>query len=233
MTSPAFARTIGVIGGLGPAATLDFFGKVLRATQAKRDQDHLHLIINNNPRLPDRNLALKGEGPSPGPALAAMARGLERSDAQAVVMVCNTAHAWQSDIEAALTVPFLSMVDATIAATRARAKGKVGVLVADGCRLAGLYQNGFGADAILLSAAGQARFMAAIYAIKGGDTGAGMRKTMAGFAGQLIAQGAGVIVAACTEVPLALSAEDLAVPFVSSTDVLVARTLDFAFGVRP
>lgn len=233
MTSPAFAKTIGVIGGLGPAATLDFFDKVLRATPAKRDQDHLHLIIDNNPRLPDRNLALRGEGPSPGPALAAMARGLERSSAQAVVMVCNTAHAWQSEIEAALTVPFLSMVDATIAATRARTKGKVGVLVADGARLAGLYQKGFDADALLLNDSDQARFMQAIYAIKAGDTGAGMRRAMAGFAEQLIAQGASVIVAACTEVPLALSAEDLAVPFISSTDALVARTLDFALGVRP
>ena len=233
MTSPAVAKTIGVIGGLGPAATLDFFDKVLRATPAKRDQDHLHLIIDNNPRLPDRNLALRGEGPSPGPALAAMARGLEKNGAQGVVMVCNTAHAWQSEIEASLTVPFLSMVDATIAETRAKARGKVGVLVADGCRLAGLYQKGFGADALLLSDPDKARFMQAIYAIKAGDKGPSMRKTMAGFAGQLIEQGAGVIVAACTEVPLALSAEDLAVPFISSTDVLVARTLDFALGVRP
>ena len=227
------AKAIGVIGGLGPAATLDFFDKLLRATPAQQDQDHIRLLIDNNPRLPDRNLALKGEGPSPGPALAEMARGLERSGADAIVIACNTAHAWQGEIEAALNVPFLSMIYATIAEAKARGVKAAGVLEADGCRIAGLYRKGFaaaGVTALTLDDEAQARFMQTIYAIKSGDTGAGVRKSMQGFARQLIDAGAGAIIAACTEAPLALGAGDISVPFVSSTDVLVARTLAFALG---
>jgi aspartate racemase len=71
--------TIGVLGGLGPEATLGFLAKVLALTPAASDQEHLHLIIDNNPQVPNRNLAIAGEGPSAGPALAAMARRLERA----------------------------------------------------------------------------------------------------------------------------------------------------------
>ena len=70
---------VGVIGGLGPEATLDFFGKVLAHSKAKKDQDHIHLIIENNPKTPNRNDAIAGRGISPGPALAAMAAALDRA----------------------------------------------------------------------------------------------------------------------------------------------------------
>ena len=75
------------------------------------------MLIDNNPHIPDRNAALRGEGPSPGPALADAARGLERQGADFVVMACNAAHAWQADIEAAIAVPFLSMIDVTVEET--------------------------------------------------------------------------------------------------------------------
>ncbi len=68
------SKTIGVIGGMGPAATVDFFAKLLAATAAERDQDHLRILIDNNPRVPDRNAAIAGRGPSPGPQLAESAR---------------------------------------------------------------------------------------------------------------------------------------------------------------
>ena len=85
----AQTKTVGVIGGLGPAATLDFFDRILKRTKAVRDQDHLRLIIDNNTKVPDRNAACKGEGPSPGAAIAASARGLQDAGADFMVMACN------------------------------------------------------------------------------------------------------------------------------------------------
>ena len=131
----AGTKIIGVIGGLGPAATLDFFGRIISKTKALRDQDHLRVIIDNNTKIPDRNAALRDNDPEPGLAIAATARGLEIAGADFLVMACNTAHAYAREIRAAVTIPFISMIDETVAATLAlspRPK-RVGVLGVDGC----------------------------------------------------------------------------------------------------
>ena len=226
-------KAIGVIGGMGPAATADFFSKLIAATGAKRDQDHLRILVDNNPRVPDRNAAIAGKGPSPGPMLAASAAGLERLGAQCITIACNTAHAFEAEIKAAISVPFLSMIDATVEASLAAGAERVGVLAADGCRRAELYQRAYaarGVEALILSDDAQDAFMQLIYRIKAGDIGMETRNAMKAHAIHLNARGAQAIVAACTEVPLALDADALAVPLISSTDALVSRTIAFATG---
>lgn len=226
-------KTVGIIGGMGPAATVDFFAKLVAATGAERDQDHLRILIDNNPRVPDRNAAIAGRGESPGPLLAESARGLQRSGADVIVIACNTAHAFQPDIEAAISIPLLSMIDATVDASLAAGAQRVGVLAADGCRRAGLYQRAFadrGIEALLPNDDAQQDFMRLIYRIKAGDTGVETRTSMRGLAIGLNARGAQAIIAACTEVPLVLDADSLATPLISSTDALVARTVAYALG---
>jgi len=225
------AKAIGVIGGMGPAATVDFFAKLIAATGAERDQDHLRILIDNNPRVPDRNAAIAGIGASPGPQLARSARGLERAGADFLVIACNTAHAFQADIEAAVSIPLLSMIEATVDAAVDDGAGRVGVLAADGCRRARLYQNAFEArdvDALFLADEAQLDFMKLLYRIKAGDIGDDVRRRMAAMALSLNARGAQAVIAACTEVPLVLSSDTLAVPVISSTDALVARAVAFA-----
>jgi aspartate racemase len=224
-------KTVGVIGGLGPAATLDFFDRILKRTKALRDQDHLRLIIDNNTKLPDRNVAARGEGPAPGAAIAAAAKGLETAGADFIVMACNTAHAYEPDIRAAIDVPFLSMIDETVKAAAELRPEHVGVLAADGCLSANLYQDGLkkaGVKTILLPPDSQRSFMELIYRIKAGDTGETVRRSMAVLAKKLEAQGAEVIIAGCTEVPLVLTQDDVEAELISSTDVLVEKTILFA-----
>lgn len=221
---------VGVIGGLGPAATVDFFAKVLAATPAKSDQDHIHLLIDSNPALPNRNDAIAGRGPSPGPGLCAMAQRLERAGAAVVVMVCNTAHHWQPDIEAALTIPFLSLIDVT--ADRAKESGAtvVGVLAADGCLNAHLYDTALttrGITPILPTEAEQATFMSLLYRIKAGDTSQDIKAAMRDLALAQHTRGAEVCIAACTEVPLVLTPADVPFPVISSTDVLVEAVVSY------
>jgi len=227
------AQTVGVMGGLGPAATCDFFARLLRESKAARDQDHLRLLIDCNPRIPDRNEAIAGRGPSPGPALVEMARGLERAGADFLVLVCNAAHHWESDIRAAVSIPFLSMVASTVEECLAlRPKPKcVGVLAADACLGADLYGRALaehGVRSLSLDAARQARFMELLYRIKSDDRSAALRDEMREQARSLHARGAEAILSGCTEIPLVLRAEDWPAPCVSSTDVLVARTIAFA-----
>jgi len=222
-------KTIGIIGGMGPAATVDLFAKLAEATGAATDQDHLRILIDNNPRIPNRNDAIAGRGPSPAPHLAAAARGLQQAGADFLVIACNTAHAFQSDIEAAVTIPFISMIEAT--ADAAGDVDRVGVLAADGCRGAHLYEHAFGkrgVTTLFLDDDTQAEFMKLIFRVKAGDMSEAVRRRMESLALSLYARGAKAIIAACTEVPLVLSADALAVPVINSTDALVARAIAFA-----
>lgn len=221
-------KTVGVIGGLGPLATLDFFDRILKRTQAQTEQDHLRLIIDNNPKIPDRNAFHRGEGPSPGPALAQAARGLETAGAELIVMACNTAHAFEGEIRSAIKAPFLSMIEETADAVAELSPAHAGILAVDACLSAGLYQNALsrrGVRTTTLAAPSQRTFMELIYRIKSGDAGETVRRSMATLARKLESEGAEVIIAGCTEIPIVLSEEDIAGELVSSTDVLVERTI--------
>ena len=228
-------KTVGVLGGMGPAATLDFFARALKAAHAKRDQDHIRLIIDCNPSVPDRNAAVAGTGPSPAPVLQEMARGLQRAGAEILVMPCNAAHAFLADIEAATKLPVVSIIEVTVEQTRRavpHAK-RVGVLASSGCIDAELYQKAFAAhDVQSLVPEGKARekFMATLYRIKSGDLSAEVRGDMRAIANELIASGAEAVVAGCTEVPLVLNAADIAAPLINSTDCLVEATIAAARG---
>ena len=228
-------KTVGVLGGMGPAATLDFFARVLAASNAKRDSDHIRLLIDCNPHVPDRNAAVAGSGPSPAPALIAMARGLKAAGAELLVMPCNTAHAVFDEIKAATDLPTISIIDVTVESLHnARPQPhSVGILATTGCIDANLYQTAlakFGIVPLVLQHAARDRFMQVLARIKSGDTGAGAKAEMIAVAQTLIDAGAEAIIAACTEVPLVLNPEDLSVPLINSTDCLVHATIAAARG---
>jgi aspartate racemase len=232
-------RVVGVIGGMGPEATVDFFAKLVAATPATRDGDHLRVLIDNDPSVPDRSAGVAGTGPSPAPHLVRMARSLVASGAEVLVMPCNSAHAYEAEVrEAAGAATFLSLIDATVAATRARLPGVavVGLLATDGTLASRVYHRAFeaaGVRAATPDEADQRRVMEAIYAVKAGDTGERVRAIVREVAEHLADAGAQAVIAACTEIPLVLRDGDVSVhgrpvPVVSSTDALVARTVAVA-----
>lgn len=234
-------RVVGVLGGMGPDATVDFFGKLVRATKAARDQDHLRIVIDNDPTVPDRSAAIAGRGASPAPRLAAMTRGLVAQGAELLVMPCNAAHAFADAVrEAAGEVPFLDLIETTVVATRARLPGvrAVGLLATDGALAARLYQDAYaaaGVRALVPGADDQRLVMAAIYAVKRGTVDDAVRSRLHAVAERLVAAGAEALIAACTEIPLLMAEGDVRssgapVPFVSSTDELVSRTVALAAG---
>jgi|JRYE01.1.fsa_nt_gb aspartate racemase len=205
---------IGVLGGLGPAATVDFYAKVVAATRAARDQDHVRLIIDGDPTVPDRSASVSGRGESSAPALVAKARRLAAAGADVLAMPCNSAHAYEAEIRQAVDLPFVSIVEETVRAARDRlADGAdrgsaVGVLATSATAAARLYPKAFGVHGVTVvepDAAGEAAFMSLLYRIKGGEEREqAVRDGMAELACGLVARGAGVIVAGCTEVPLVL-----------------------------
>ncbi len=226
-------KTAGVLGGMGPEATVDFMQRVIAATPAGLDQDHIRLLVDHNPTLPNRHDAIAGRSPSVGPQLADMARGLEDAGADFLVMVCNTAHAYADDIVQAVSIPFLNLITLTAAAAAQQGIQRAGLLAADGCLQADVYQTALakhGVAPLILPLASQAELMKCIYKIKAGDQSSQVRDALAGLALELSDAGADGIIAACTEIPLVLGPHNCALPLLDSTAVLVQHTIQFAQG---
>ena len=221
-------KTLGVIGGMGPAATFDFCARFTAAVPAQRDQDHPRLLVDSDPLIPDRNAALRSEGPSPDLRLASIARRLVGSGAVRLVMPCNTAHAFKAGIEAVVPGRLVDMIAATTKAAIPLARSKVGILAADGCLAASLYQDALregGLEAVMLAPKDQRAFMALLYEIKANGPKAEHGPRMQRLTRYLADLGADTVIAGCTEVPLVLGPEASALPMVSSTDALVGAAL--------
>jgi aspartate racemase len=136
-------QLLGVLGGMGPASTVDFMDKLTRLTDASVDQDHLPMITLSDPRIPDRSMAIEGTGPSPEPMLIDCITRLQAAGATVIAIPCNTAHYWIDAMSAASAVPLLSIIDATIETTVASvpAGAKVGILATEGTISAKIYDT--------------------------------------------------------------------------------------------
>lgn len=202
---------IGVLGGMGPLATVDFFNKVLLATPAKGDADHVPLLIQSDPRIPSRPPAILSGGRSPLPELLAGRDRLIAAGATALAMPCNTAHYWYGDLLKGCSVPFISIVDASI--------GELGALADAGSQIGLIATRATLAAKIFDAPLQRAGYTPLLPDDDMMDTLVlpGIELVKAGQAvqgGQLIeqavrallAQGAGAVVLACTETPLALDA---------------------------
>jgi len=226
------AKTVGIIGGMGPEATLDLFHKIIRSTPATRDQEHVHLIVDNNSQIPDRTEYILGRGPSPLPYLLQSLRLLEEDGAEAVCMACNTAHYFADRIRHSTRIPFLSIVESALAEIKASygAARRIGLLATSGTVSGRVYHSLFEREGLAVSVPQppfQRRIMELIYAVK---AGAGEQATaaLAQCIDHLLQEGAEVVVAACTEIPLLLPRLKPSLPVVDSTLALAREVVRFA-----
>jgi len=231
-------KIAGVLGGMGPGATIDFMSKVLSLTPADSDQDHVRMLVDHNPRVPDRQVDTATQRIAVQQILAEMAQGLESAGADFLVMPCNTAHGFLDLALEKVSIPFVNIVAETVQSIREAEPevASVGILATDACLKAGLYQaavHDAGMSVLLPSAGEQATVMKLVFRIKGGDQGSDVAHEMINLANSLIQRGADVIIAGCTEIPLVVSSQGLTVPFVSSTDVLAERTVALCIGQSP
>lgn len=232
-------KIVGILGGMGPEATLDCFAKILRSTRAERDQDHLRVLVDSNAKVPDRTTAILGKGPSPVPALLESARALARAGADFIVIPCVSAHVFLEEVRAGVEIPILSMFDVVAEAIARRPElRRVGLLGTTGTITGGLFQRRLardGVETIVPAGAEQERVMAAIYDVKKAAPGRSRAAITADFvsvAEALAARGAQAIVAGCTEVPLALAQEHLRLPYFDSV-LALARAAVLEAGGRP
>ncbi|MQA97966.1 MAG: amino acid racemase [Streptosporangiales bacterium] len=220
--------TVGILGGMRPAATVDFYDKLVRATPAGRDQDHLRVIIWADPAVPDRTAALLEGGDDPRPVLRAGAVKLAASGADLLAVPCNTAHAFVPEIAAAVGLPLVSIIDTTADTVRAARPARVGLLATTGTVASRLYHDAIEPSGVTVLAPGdaaQAQVMTAIQAVKSGDLGTA-GPLLAGAAAGLIEAGAELIIAGCTEVVLALP--EASRPLLDPARLLAERVVEIA-----
>ncbi len=202
---------IGVLGGMGPLATVDFFSKVISETHANGDADHVPLLIQSDPRIAPRPAAILAQGRSPLPELLAGRDRLISAGAVALAMPCNTAHFWYADLLEGCSVPFLSIVDASVneLSKIAEAGSTIGIIATRATLAAQIFDPALARSGytVLLpdDTAMNTLVSPGIDYVKAGDTLRG-GQLIEQAVQALLNQGARAVVLACTETPLALDA---------------------------
>jgi aspartate racemase len=212
----------GIIGGMGPAATVELLRRIVARTPATDDADHVHVLVQSNPRIPSRLAHLLDRtGPDPTPELVRIARNLEAGGATFLAMPCNTAHHYAPAIAAAVAIPLLDMVQLAIARLVALGSGgRVGLLASSAVHDTSLYANALAAHGLRgVVPARQQEVMALIHGVKRGDSGDAPRQALAALATEL-ARDCDVLLVACTELSVIATALAPHPPVVDALDEL-------------
>ena len=226
-------QRIGILGGMGPAATIDLMQKILAATPAQRDQDHVPLVVWSVPQMPERVSAILSGTSSPLPQLVAGAQALERSGAAALAIACNTAHHWADALSERISIPVLHIADAVIThlGRRAAPVRTVALLATAATLHSGFYQARFAAQGIATlvpAALDQAQGVTtAIQFVKAGRIEAA-RALFLPVARRMLDAGADSLLLGCTELPLLTPGSGFEAQCLDATSALAHACIAFA-----
>lgn len=250
-------RLIGIVGGLGPFAHIDFERKLLDAASeligARRDQDFPQWVLSSIPQTPDRTEAYFGEADDPTQALSQSLERLRGAGADFAVVACNTAHLFLKRLREESPLPIISLIEVTADEAAGIAPGgAVGLLATSGTLRSRLYHDPLeargmrAASPLDLDDGEEVQLrcvMEPIYGpfvdgrhqgggIKTDGRSAGARALLEQAAGRLVEdRRADVLVAGCTEIPLALEGPELAGrPLLDPARVLAKAAVRYAYG---
>lgn len=229
-------RIVGILGGMGPEATVDLMRRVIAGTPARDDADHIRMLVDSNPHVPSRIEALiDGTGESPVPCLVEMARGLERQGADFLVIPCNTAHHYHAEVAAAVDVPVLNLVQMTArdAGGMCPDLARVGLLASSALMGIRLYEPWFeelGARVLYPGSGVQRELMELIRAVKAGRYTPAQVAACDRAAEDLEAQGAQCLVVACTELSVVVERLRTDLPVCDAADLLARAVIREALG---
>lgn len=228
---------IGILGGMGPEATLYFFQRIIKNTNAARDQDHFRILIDNNPKIPERVPAILGRGENPLPMMIATAKNLENAGADFITIPCVSAHYYIEELGRSISIPVISIIGEVVTEIQRRIPEirRVGLIATTGTVHAGLFQDrlsGMGVEVLVPPGEIQENLvMSAIYGesgIKAGCISSENKDKILKSSNEMIERGAEGIIGGCTEVPLVLQQGDTDVPFFDSLDILALAAIRMA-----
>lgn len=226
-------KTIGIIGGMGPAATIDLYKKMVDNTPAEKDQDHIHVIIDSYPQIEDRTACILYGGKNPAPKLIESAKRLEKAGADALIMPCNTAHYFAKDIESAVNIPLIHIVRCSAESIKNNypETKKIGLIATTGTIKAGVYGNilnEYGFETIDLPERIENNIMDCIYkGVKAGKTEEYSRLFQQ-CVDEITDLGADLLIEGCTEIPLIMPYVKTKLPAVDATYELACAAVKFA-----
>jgi aspartate racemase len=206
---------------------VDLFQKLIDATPAKQDRDHIPVLVYSVPQIPDRTAAILHGGPSPLEDMCRGVRTLESAGASLIVVACNTAHYWFEEMQRKAYVPLLHIVEAVVGELRSAVSpgAIVGVLATSGTVRSGIYdnillRNGF--CCVVPDTNHQEMIDAGIVLVKAGRVSEATPLFQQGIE-RLVAEGAQAVVFACTEIPLAIHVGNAKVPTIDATAALARQ----------
>lgn len=221
-------RVVGILGGKGPEATDLLFQLIIRNTPVRVEEEHLRIIIDNNPKIPKPSLGITGEGENPIPALVNTAKNLEKAGADFIIIACNSAHYYIEDIQKAIEIPILSIIEETVAYVQNLSHKKVGILASTGLIKSDLYQSAFKKAGIFVlcpSDGEQDELMEGIINFKDSGSGRTLKDAADKICRGYIEKGAEALVIACTDIPVVLNIKEFTVPCYDSLEILALATV--------
>ncbi|MGC9165644.1 MAG: aspartate/glutamate racemase family protein [Thermoprotei archaeon] len=218
-------RILGVLGGMGPEASAYFYTLITKLTKAKKDQDHISMIIYSEPTIPDRTKAFLGKGPSPVPAMIKAIKLLEQNGAHVIAIPCNSAHHWINELKNNTNTKIIDMIEEFTKDVKQLNYKKLGLLATTTTVQSKLYEKYLQQHNIqIILPQNQEQIMQAIYQIKAGKTKRA-RKTLIKATKELEQKGAQAIIAGCTEIPLALKPKDTKIPLLDPMISLAKKSI--------
>jgi aspartate racemase len=218
---------LGILGGMGPEATVAFYSRMIQKTRVEKDQDHFRVIIDSNSKIPDRTAAILNNGPSPLSEMLASIKVLEQANVKRVAIPCITAHFYLEELRKQTNIHVLSALEVlneTIASEYPDIS-KIGILATTGTVKTGLFNVHLQPLQMIYPTeeSQTKKVMMAIYGEEGIKKRGLSQKSLnllIAAGNELIEKGAELIVAGCTEIGVILSAEHFNIPFLDPMDVL-------------
>jgi aspartate racemase len=226
-------KIVGILGGMGPEATIDLFSRIVERTHARRDEEHLRIIIDNNPKMPSRQDAILKGRESPVPALCETARNLERAGVDFLVIAANTPHYFYDDIAQAVHIPVLHLIEEAAKETIRLVPGigQVGVMATSAAMKIRLYQKSFekyNIQVVEVPEPVQQQIQSSIFSFKYEGLTPQNTGAMVAAAECLITNGAQALVMGCTEIPLILKDKAFGVPMIDPNEIIALVAVAYA-----
>lgn len=230
-------KIVGILGGMGPLATIDVFSKIVKATPAKKDWEHLRIIIDNNPKIPSRTRAVVLGEQSPLPAMIETAKNLENAGADLIIIPCNSAHYYIEDLKKSIHTPILNIIEITAKylaenLPNVRRIGLLGGLVTINMKIYEKELQKYAISVVVPETKDQELVSNVIEGIKLGKTKDNLVEDIEKVSKNLIAQGAQCIVLACTELAILMDGKKTGVLFVDPNKVLAEETVKIAKNIQ-
>lgn len=224
-------KIIGILGGMGPLATVDLFYKIVTLTEANSDNEHIHTIVDNYTAIPDRTSYILGHGEDPKKYMIEAALKLEVMGADVIIMPCNTAHYFYDEIEKYVHVPIINMIEEVAKKIKKMSLKiqKVGLLATEGTCKMGIYDNilnKYGIEVIKPNNADQNIVSDLIYGIKAGRKRYNLENIQSVLS-YFELQNIDTVILGCTELPVAFQLLNIKCNYIDPTKILAQSAIEF------